>query len=235
MAPNAGGLFSFDGQRLTFQSTRARMGAIRSTMKIDGTDIRPSAAKKGRRPAAFYRTGNILYASTHSAVPRPPNPDKSGGMSGGTTRPTSFGSIRRDHPCVSPARRYDAEGDDRQTAAWCSPACATATWTVLDERRRLGCPAPDQPAGPRRSALTVRRSFAGIIRPGARLDIYKALLKRRCGNRRSCRCSRSIATAATEEVTRGRRELGALLLARRHEDHLRVEHEGPRGPTSISI
>jgi TolB protein len=80
---NAEAYFSFDGQRLIFQSTRPPYGCDQMfSMKIDGSDQRLVSTGKGRTTCGYFLPdGNkILYASTHGhGEGCPPSPDKSKG------------------------------------------------------------------------------------------------------------------------------------------------------------
>ena len=65
---NAEAYFSFDGQRLSFQSTRGSHGCDQIyTMKIDGADLHLISGDKGRTTCSFYYPDgkHLLYASTH--------------------------------------------------------------------------------------------------------------------------------------------------------------------------
>lgn len=80
---NAEAYFSFDGQRLIFQSTRPPYGCDQMfTMKVDGSDQRLVSTGKGRTTCGYYFPGGkkILFASTHGHGDAcPPRPDKSKG------------------------------------------------------------------------------------------------------------------------------------------------------------
>ncbi len=80
---NAEAYFSFDGQRLIFQSTRPPYSCDQMfTMKIDGSEQQLVSTGKGRTTCGFFFPGDkkILYASTHGhAADCPPRPDKSKG------------------------------------------------------------------------------------------------------------------------------------------------------------
>ena len=80
---NAEAYFSFDGQRLIFQSTRPPYDCDQMfTMKIDGSEQKLVSTGKGRTTCGFFLPGDkkILYASTHGHAEQcPPRPDKSKG------------------------------------------------------------------------------------------------------------------------------------------------------------
>ena len=66
-AENAEAYFSFDGTRLTFQSTKDKGCDQIYSMKIDGTDVRRVSNGDGRTTCSFYTPDgkSIVYASTH--------------------------------------------------------------------------------------------------------------------------------------------------------------------------
>jgi Tol biopolymer transport system component len=79
-AENAEAYFSFDGQRLSFQSTRVHGCDQIYTMNIDGSDLRRISNGEGRTTCSFYYPDgkHILYASTHLAgAACPATPDQS--------------------------------------------------------------------------------------------------------------------------------------------------------------
>ncbi|MCX6135708.1 MAG: hypothetical protein NTU47_18030 [Ignavibacteriales bacterium] len=80
---NAEAYFSFDGQKLIFQSTRPPYTCDQMfTMKIDGSSQQLVSTGKGRTTCGYFLPGDetILYASTHGASANcPPSPDKSKG------------------------------------------------------------------------------------------------------------------------------------------------------------
>jgi len=82
-AENAEAYFSFDGTRLTFQSTRGTHGCDQIyTMKVDGTNVRPISKDQGRTTCSFYYPDgkHLLFASTRlGGNACPPVPDKSEG------------------------------------------------------------------------------------------------------------------------------------------------------------
>ena len=80
---NAEAYFSFDGKKLTFQSTRPPYKCDQIfTMNLDGSDVRLVSTGKGRTTCSYFLPGDrrILYASTHEGGPEcPPPPDMSHG------------------------------------------------------------------------------------------------------------------------------------------------------------
>jgi TolB protein len=80
---NAEAYFSFDAQRLIFQSTRSPYDCDQMfTMNIDGSNQTLVSTGKGRTTCGYFFPGDkkILYASTHGHSDLcPPRPDKSKG------------------------------------------------------------------------------------------------------------------------------------------------------------
>jgi TolB protein len=74
---NAEAYWSFDGQKLIFQSTRDGYPADQIyIMNADGSGVRRVSTGKGRCTCSYFLKGDrrILYASTHLADPNPPPP-----------------------------------------------------------------------------------------------------------------------------------------------------------------
>ena len=81
-AENAEAYFSFDGKRLSFQSTKDKGCDQIYSMNIDGTDIRRVSNGDGRTTCAFYTPDgkSIVYASTHLGGKEcPPVPGRESG------------------------------------------------------------------------------------------------------------------------------------------------------------
>ncbi|HDS00890.1 MAG TPA: hypothetical protein ENO22_11645 [candidate division Zixibacteria bacterium] len=80
---NAEAYFSYDADKLIFQSTRDSLECDQIyMMNSDGSDVRLVSTGKGRTTCAFIAPdgGKIVYASTHLADPQcPPPPDMSRG------------------------------------------------------------------------------------------------------------------------------------------------------------
>src|SRR5262249_55895234 len=81
---NAEAYFSFDGQLLSFQSTRGTHGCDKIySMKIDGTDLRLITGNIGRTTCSFYYPDgkHLLFASTKvdGGAPCPPPPSQANG------------------------------------------------------------------------------------------------------------------------------------------------------------
>lgn len=74
---NAEAYFSYNGRKLTFQSTRPPYGCDQIfTMKTDGTGLKLVSTGKGRTTCSYFLPGDkrILYASTHKAADACPAP-----------------------------------------------------------------------------------------------------------------------------------------------------------------
>ena len=80
---NAEAYFSFDGQELSFQSTRDGVECDQIyTMRIDGTSLRRISSGEGRTTCSFFTPdkGHVVYASTYlGGKACPPRPDFSRG------------------------------------------------------------------------------------------------------------------------------------------------------------
>ena len=80
---NAEAYFSFDGKKLSFQSTRDGYPCDRIyTMNVDGSDLRMVSTGTGRTTCSFFTPSglHVVFASTHAASPScPPKPDFSRG------------------------------------------------------------------------------------------------------------------------------------------------------------
>jgi Tol biopolymer transport system component len=80
---NAEAYFSFDGKKLSFQSTRDGYPCDRIyTMNVDGSDLRMISTGTGRTTCSYFTPdgSHVVFASTHAASPGcPPRPDFSRG------------------------------------------------------------------------------------------------------------------------------------------------------------
>ena len=79
---NAEAYFSFDGSRLTFQTTAGHGCDQIFTMKLDGSDRKRISNGQGRTTCSFYSPngGSIVYASTHlGGTDCPPVPSRDQG------------------------------------------------------------------------------------------------------------------------------------------------------------
>ena len=132
---NAEAYFSFDGKRLSFQSTRGSHGCDQIyTMKIDGSDLHLVSGDKGRTTCSFYYPDgkHLIYASTHlGGTPCPPPPSMAKGTSGRST-PRSTSSARiptgRISMRLTSTPGYDAEATIAKDGRVVFTACVTATW-----------------------------------------------------------------------------------------------------------
>jgi Tol biopolymer transport system component len=190
-AENAEAYFSFDGQRLTFQSTRGTHGCDQIyTMKTDGTDIVPISRDQGRTTCSFYYPDgkHLLYASTHlGGKPCPPNPDKSEGYVWAVY--DTYDIFRTDPDGTHPVRLTSTQGYDAEaTIAKDGRVVFTSVrdgdmdlysmnGDGSDVRRLTNLPGPD--GGPFFSADGSKIVFRGYHPPpGPDLDIYQMLLKK---------------------------------------------------------
>ncbi len=82
-AENAEAYFSFDEQKLVFQSTRPPFQCDQIfVMNVDGSDVKLVSTGKGRTTCGYFLPGDqrILYSSTHEGSPEcPPRADMSQG------------------------------------------------------------------------------------------------------------------------------------------------------------
>jgi Tol biopolymer transport system component len=188
-AENAEAYFSFDGQRLTFQSTRTHGCDQIYTMKIDGSDIVPVSGDKGRTTCSFYYPDgkHLLYASTHlGGTPCPPNPDKSEGYVWAVY--DTYDIFRVDPDGSHPVRLtntpgYDAEATIAKDGRVVFTSVRDGDMEIYsmngdgtDVRRLTNLPGPDGGAffSPDGSQIV----FRGYHPPaGAELDDFNKLLK----------------------------------------------------------
>jgi Tol biopolymer transport system component len=132
---NAEGYFSFDGERLAFQSTREPFACDQIfTMRLDGGDVQLMSTGRGRTTCSYFLPGNreVLYASTHEGGDDcPPRPDHSRGYVWALYDYDIFVARAGEAGGASPIVRrltahtgYDAE-------ATVSPAGDRIVWTSL--------------------------------------------------------------------------------------------------------
>ncbi len=113
---NAEAYFSFDGERIIFQSTRDGGACDQQyTMNLDGSDLRMVSTGEGRTTCGYYLAdGRIIYASTHLGGPEcPPEPDPSAGYVWPLYRSFDIYSANADGSGLvrlTDADGYDAEG-----------------------------------------------------------------------------------------------------------------------------
>jgi Tol biopolymer transport system component len=187
---NAEAYFSFDGKRLTFQSTAGRECDQIYTMNIDGTDRKLVSTGKGRTTCSFYYPDgrHLLYASTHlggDACPAPPSMDQ--GYVWGVF--DSYDIFRADADGSNLTRLtktpgYDAEATIARDGRVVFTSVRDGDLEIYtmngdgsDVRRLTNLPGPDGGPffSPDGSKIVFRGRHPG---PGAELDDYFALLKK---------------------------------------------------------
>ena len=240
-AENAEAYFSFDGKRLTFQSTKDKGCDQIYSMNIDGTDVRCVSSGDGRTTCSFYTPDgkSIVYASTHLGGARL----SAGARARAGLRLADLRHLRhlqdqrRRHGPDAPDEHAGLRrrGHDRQGRPHRLHERARRRHGDLhDERRRLRRAAAHAAArAGRRAVLLGRRVEDRLPRPAPAAGHGARRLLRAAeeghlaagGARRLRDESRRQQPDAGDEERR-RRELGAVLRARRQADHLRVEHEG---------
>ena len=112
---NAEAYFSFDGQRIVFQSTRGDADCDQQfTMNLDGSDLRMVSTGEGRTTCGYFTAdGRIIYASTHLGSPEcPAEPDPSAGYVWPLYRSFDIFSANADGTGI--ARLTDADGYDAE-------------------------------------------------------------------------------------------------------------------------
>ena len=114
---NAEAYFSFDGERIIFQSTRPPYACDQNfTMKVDGSEVRLVSTGKGRTTCGYFTPDGerIIYASTHLGSPDcPPNPPRSMGYVWPLYRSFEIFSAKPDggdRRRLTSSDGYDAEG-----------------------------------------------------------------------------------------------------------------------------
>ena len=188
---NAEAYFSFDGKRLSFQSTRGTHGCDQIyTMQVDGTDVRLVSGDKGRTTCSFYYPDgkHLIYASTHLGSPAcPPNPDQSQGYVWAVY--DTYDIFRTDADGGNPIRLtntpgYDAEATIARDGRVVFTSVRDGDMDIYsmngdgsDVRRLTNLPGPD--GGAFFSADGTKIVFRGHHpQPGADLDDYRSLLKK---------------------------------------------------------
>jgi Tol biopolymer transport system component len=187
---NAEAYFSFDGKRLTFQSTARHACDQIYTMNIDGTDRTLVSTGKGRTTCSFYYPDgrHLLYASTHlggDACPAPPSMDQ--GYVWGVF--DSYDIFRADADGSNLTRLtrtpgYDAEATIAKDGRVVFTSVRDGDLEIYsmngdgsDVRRLTNLPGPD--GGPFFSPDGSKIVFRGRHpAPGAELDDYFSLLKK---------------------------------------------------------
>jgi TolB protein len=186
---NAEAYFSFDGQYLSFQSSRDRPCDQIYTMKIDGTDLKPISNGQGRTTCSHFMPDgqSVIYASTFlGGADCPPVPSRDLGYvwpiydTYDIFRVNVDGSnLRR----LTSTPGYDAEGTVGKDGRIVFTSVRDGDMEIYsmngdgsDVRRLTHLPGPD--GGPFFSADGTTIVFRGHHPgPGADLDEYFALLK----------------------------------------------------------
>ena len=188
---NAEAYFSFDGARLSFQSTRGSHNCDQIyTMKIDGTDAHLVSGDKGRTTCSFYYPDgkHLLYASTYLGGNEcPPAPDQSEGYVWAVydsydifrANPDGSGIVR-----LTNTPGYDAEATIAKDGRVVFTSVRDGDMEIYsmngdgsDVRRLTNLPGPD--GGPFFSPDGTKVVFRGNHPgPGKELDDYRALLKK---------------------------------------------------------
>jgi Tol biopolymer transport system component len=188
---NAEAYFSFDGARLSFQSTRGSHGCDQIyTMKIDGTDLHLITGDKGRTTCSFYYPDgkHLLFASTKlGGDPCPPPPDQAQGYVWAVydtydifrTNPDGSNSVR-----LTSTPGYDAEATIAKDGRVVFTSVRAGDMEIYsmngdgtDVRRLTNLPGPDGGAffSPDGSQIVFRGYHPG---KGPELDDFYTLLKK---------------------------------------------------------
>lgn len=187
---NAEAYFSFDGKRLSFQSTQGHDCDQIYSMNIDGTDRKLVSTGDGRTTCSHYSADGkqILYASTHLAgKPCPTPPDQSLGYVWGIFDGYDIFSVGADGKNIKQLTKtpgYDAEatvGKDGRVTFTSVRDGDMELYSMnvdgSDVRRLTNLPGPD--GGPFYSPDGTKIVWRGNHpKPGAELDQYFALLKK---------------------------------------------------------
>jgi len=189
-AENAEAYFSFDGTRLTFQSTKDKGCDQIYSMKIDGTDIRRVSSGDGRTTCSFYTPDgkSIVYASTHlGGKDCPPVPGRENGYVWPIYASYDIFKINVDGTGLTRLTNtpgYDAEATIAKDGKIVFTSVRDGDMEIYtmnldgsDVRRLTRLPGPD--GGPFFSADGSKIVFRGRHpQPGQELDDYFALLKK---------------------------------------------------------
>lgn len=187
---NAEAYFSFDGKRLSFQSTYGRECDQIYSMNIDGTDKRLVSTGLGRTTCSHYSADNksIFYASTHlKAAGCPTPPDQSLGYVWGIF--DGYDIFKANADGSNPVRLtntpgYDAEATVGKDGRVVFTSVRDGDMDIYsmnsdgsDVRRLTNLPGPDGGAffSPDGSKIVWRGYHPG---PGKELDEYFTLLKK---------------------------------------------------------
>ena len=189
-AENAEAYFSFDGTRLTFQSTKDKGCDQIYSMKIDGTDVRRVSNGDGRTTCSFYTPDgkSIVYASTHlGGRDCPPVPGRENGYVWPVYDAYDIFKINVDGTGLTRLTTtpgYDAEATIAKDGRIVFTSVRDGDMDIYsmnldgaDVRRLTNLPGPD--GGPFFSADGTKIVFRGRHpQPGAELTDYFTLLKK---------------------------------------------------------
>ena len=187
---NAEAYFSFDGRRLSFQSTKGRECDQNYSMNIDGTDVKLVSTGTGRTTCAHYTPDNkaIIYASTHLAGAEcPPVPGRDQGYVWPIYNSYDIFKVNVDGTGLTQLTKtpgYDAEATVAKDGRIVFTSVRDGDMEIYsmngdgsDVRRLTNLPGPD--GGPFFSADGSKIVFRGRHPdPGPELDGYVALLKK---------------------------------------------------------
>lgn len=187
---NAEAYFSFDGKRLSFQSTQGHDCDQIYSMNIDGTDRKLVSTGDGRTTCSHYSADNkqIFYASTHlGGKPCPAPPDQSLGYVWGIFGSYDIFRVGADGKNLVQLTKtdgYDAEatvGKDGRVVFTSVRDGDMELYSMnadgSDVRRLTNLPGPD--GGPFYSPDGKQIVWRGYHpSPSAELDQYFALLKK---------------------------------------------------------
>ena len=189
-AENAEAYFSFDGKRLSFQSTKDKGCDQIYSMNIDGTDIRRVSSGDGRTTCAFYTPDgkSIVYASTHLGGREcPPVPSRDQGYVWPIYESYDIFKINVDGTGLTQLTKtpgYDAEATIAKDGTIVFTSVRDGDMEIYtmkadgsDVRRLTNLPGPD--GGPFWSADGQKIVFRGRHpAAGKELDDYFGLLKK---------------------------------------------------------
>ncbi len=247
---NAEAYFSFDGQELIFQSTRDGGGCDQIyAMRIDGANVRRISSGEGRTTCSFFTPDkqHIVYASTYlGGKACPPRPDFSRGYVWPVYDTYDIFKAKADGTGITRLTStpgYDAEATIGPDGRIVFTSVRDGDMEIYsmnadggDVKRLTNRVGPD--GGPFFSPDGTQIVFRGRTLdpgPGAR-RLPDAAARRAVASdlARDLRDERRRQQPAPGHLAR-RRQLRAVLFARRQEDHLLVEPaQSPRAATSSS-
>jgi Tol biopolymer transport system component len=186
---NAEAYFSFDGQHLSFQSSKDHACDQIYTMRIDGSEMRIVSSGEGRTTCAHYMPDgqSIVYASTHLGGPDcPPVPGREQGYVWPIYDTYDIFRVNVDGTGLTQltsAPGYDAEATVSSDGRIVFTSVRDGDMEIYsmngdgsDVRRLTNRPGPD--GGPFFSADGSQIVFRGRhLEPGSELDEYFSLLK----------------------------------------------------------